>query len=52
MAMGVQSTPTFFINGRMIAGAAPYELFAKVIDEELERAKGRRVAANAEGRTR
>jgi len=52
MAVGVQSTPTFFINGRMIAGAAPYELFAKVIDEELERAKGGRVAANAEGRTR
>lgn len=37
VAAGVQSTPTFFINGRMIAGAAPYESFAKVVEEELAR---------------
>jgi protein-disulfide isomerase len=38
MNVGVSSTPTFFINGRMVAGAAPFEAFAKLIDEELEHA--------------
>ncbi len=36
--VGVVSTPTFFVNGRMIPGAAPYEVFAKMIDDELTRA--------------
>lgn len=35
---GVTGTPTFFINGRMLAGAQPLEAFVKVIDEELRRA--------------
>jgi protein-disulfide isomerase len=34
---GVSSTPAFFINGRLLVGAQPYEEFAKVIDEELAR---------------
>ena len=34
---GVQSTPAFFINGRPVTGAVPYEQFAAVIDEELGR---------------
>ncbi len=34
---GVGSTPSFFINGRFLAGAQPYESFAEVIDDELER---------------
>jgi protein-disulfide isomerase len=33
---GITGTPAFFINGRMLIGAAPYEHFARVIDEELE----------------
>jgi len=33
--VGVQSTPTFFINGRLIVGAASYDAFARVIDDEL-----------------
>jgi protein-disulfide isomerase len=33
---GVNGTPAFFINGRMISGAQPYDVFKKVIDEELE----------------
>jgi protein-disulfide isomerase len=36
---GVQSTPTFFINGTKIEGAQPFENFKKVIDEALEKAK-------------
>jgi protein-disulfide isomerase len=43
-AYGVNSTPAFFINGRLISGALPFERFAEVIDDELERA-GARAAA-------
>ena len=32
---GVASTPTFFINGRKISGAQPFEDFDKVIKESL-----------------
>jgi hypothetical protein len=28
-------TPYFFVNGRRLAGAQPFETFTKVIDEEL-----------------
>jgi protein-disulfide isomerase len=35
---GVSGTPAFFINGRSLSGAQPYESFAEVIEEELERA--------------
>jgi protein-disulfide isomerase len=34
---GLSGTPSFFINGRLLVGAQPYEGFAQVIDEELER---------------
>lgn len=34
---GVSGTPAFFINGRPLSGAQPFEAFKRVIDEELER---------------
>src|SRR5687768_6043646 len=37
--LGVNSTPTLYVNGRMMSGAQPYEAIAAVIDEELARAK-------------
>lgn len=37
-AAGVNGTPAFFINGRMLSGAQPFEAFKQVIDEELKRA--------------
>jgi protein-disulfide isomerase len=33
--IGVTGTPGFFVNGRFISGAQPYDVFASVIDEEL-----------------
>jgi protein-disulfide isomerase len=33
--MGVTGTPTYFINGRMLTGARPFEEFRRVIDAEL-----------------
>ncbi len=38
-ALGVSGTPAYFINGRMLSGARPYEDFAQVIDAELEAAR-------------
>ena len=32
---GVQGTPNFFINGRKLVGAQPWEAFKKIIDEEI-----------------
>jgi protein-disulfide isomerase len=34
-ALGVRSTPTFFINGRPFVGAQPIENFRSVIDDAL-----------------
>jgi protein-disulfide isomerase len=41
---GVSGTPAFFVNGRPLVGAQPFEAFAQVIDDELQR---RGVAAPA-----
>jgi len=38
-AVGVTGTPAFFINGRSIEGAQPFESFKRVIDEELAKTK-------------
>src|SRR5438105_12748120 len=34
-AVGANGTPTFFINGKRLVGAVPFESFKQVIDEEL-----------------
>jgi predicted DsbA family dithiol-disulfide isomerase len=36
--LGVGATPSFFINGRYVAGARPITEFAALIDEELGKA--------------
>jgi protein-disulfide isomerase len=35
--LGVESTPTVFINGRRVTGAHPYDVFANIIEDELGR---------------
>lgn len=35
--LGVEGTPSFFINGRPISGARPYEVFAAYVNDELAR---------------
>jgi protein-disulfide isomerase len=38
-SVGVNGTPAFIINGRLISGAQPYDNFKAVIDDELARAE-------------
>ena len=40
-ALGVGSTPTFFINGRYMVGAAPTDSFVQLVEEELKKANER-----------
>ena len=44
-AAATSSTPTFFINGRLVQGALPVAQFREVIDDELARAAPRGPAA-------
>lgn len=37
LKVGVNGTPTLFVNGFKVVGAQPYEVFKGVIDSELER---------------
>jgi protein-disulfide isomerase len=43
--VGVGGTPAFFVNGRLISGAQPFEAFARVIDDELSRTAASRKAS-------
>lgn len=38
-ALGVQGTPTFFVNGRTLSGAASYERLREMVEAELAAAK-------------
>jgi protein-disulfide isomerase len=40
-AVGTRGTPAWYINGRFISGAQPFENFKSVIDEELKKAQER-----------
>jgi len=33
--LGVQSTPTFFVNGLAVIGAQPYQVFSSLVEQEL-----------------
>lgn len=37
--LGVTGTPAFFINGRALEGAQPFDAFKRIIDEELARTR-------------
>jgi protein-disulfide isomerase len=41
----VSGTPATFVNGRKIGGAYPYEVFKKIVDQELAK-KGNVAAAD------
>src|SRR5262249_17378604 len=43
---GARGTPSFFINGRPLSGAQPFDSFKKLIDEELANAS-KAIAAGA-----
>jgi protein-disulfide isomerase len=34
-ALGVRSTPTFFVNGQILVGAQPLDAFRRAVDEAL-----------------
>jgi protein-disulfide isomerase len=36
-SVGVQGTPAFFVNGRFLSGAQPFENFQAIIEEELNK---------------
>ena len=40
MKIGATGTPASFVNGRYLTGAQPYEVFKKLVDEELAKSKG------------
>jgi protein-disulfide isomerase len=48
-ALGVGATPSFFINGRFIAGAMPIENFTQLIDEEIKKADAAIAAGTPKG---
>jgi protein-disulfide isomerase len=39
--IGARGTPAFFVNGRFVAGAYPYESFKTTVDEELPAANAK-----------
>ena len=49
-SLGIQGTPAFFINGRLISGAQPASEFARVIDEELSKPTQSKQVLSSAGR--
>src|SRR6185369_2618025 len=48
--IGARGTPAFFINGKFLSGAQPYEVFKGKIDEELKTAEGMIAKGTPKGR--
>jgi len=46
-AVGVSGTPAFYINGRFLSGARPYDQFKVLVDEELKKANDSIAAGKA-----
>lgn len=44
-SLGVTATPTFFVNGRMMVGAQPYDAFVRIIEDELALGREQRRSA-------
>ena len=47
-SIGVSSKPAFVVGTKFVSGAQPWDVFKKVIDEELERVASGEVPAPAE----
>ena len=45
--LGLSGTPAFFINGRLLTGAQPFENFAQVVEEELATAADKKPTAGS-----
>ncbi len=41
-SLGGRGTPSFFVNGRLMVGAQPFDVFQTVIEEELEKSLSRK----------
>jgi protein-disulfide isomerase len=42
--LGGRGTPLFFINQRLLVGAQPFDVFQKLIDEELKVVKSEKTS--------
>jgi protein-disulfide isomerase len=42
--LGVSGTPDFYINGVRLGGAQPYDAFATIVDDQIQKAKARLAA--------
>jgi len=42
--LGVPATPSFYLNGRLIRGAQPFDTFQTLIEQELAQARGSGIA--------
>lgn len=47
---GATGTPTFFINGRRVSGAQPYDKFKRIVDDELPKARAKVAAGTPRSR--
>ncbi|MGD0526919.1 MAG: thioredoxin domain-containing protein [Polyangiaceae bacterium] len=50
VALGVDGTPAFFINGTLVVGAQPLEVFKRTIDAELAKAQAKVAAGTPRDR--